>query len=280
MKPGSLLVDVHRGSAEPPFVMIHPVGGTVFFARRFADLLPGDPSMIGLEARGLDGRSEPHTTIEAMAEHYVALLRGRQPSGPYLLGGPSLGGIIAYEMAQRLLALGEEIGLLALFDTWGPGFPPRKPVLSRAREYAGLFAAAPGAGGKAELVASEIGKRIAPARAEKQRLDHDLAAAEPGLGLALRRVHDALLAAGNAYRFAPYPGRIVLFRATTVQDDWVGRSFADETNGFGALARGGVEVIHVPGRHQTIFDEPAVHGLAAAFGPVLARAQEEARGKR
>src|SRR4029450_10760800 len=43
-----------------------------------------------------------------------------QPHGPYFLGGGSLGGIVALEMAQRLQADGEAIGLLTMFDSWGP----------------------------------------------------------------------------------------------------------------------------------------------------------------
>ncbi len=44
-------------------------------------------------------------------------IRGVQPHGPYLLGGYCLGGTIAYEAAQQLHAAGEEVALLALFDT-------------------------------------------------------------------------------------------------------------------------------------------------------------------
>ena len=51
-----------------------------------------------------------------MAAHYVAALRSVRPEGPYLLGGWSLGGIIAFEMAQQLQALGQEVARLAVLD--------------------------------------------------------------------------------------------------------------------------------------------------------------------
>ena len=52
-----------------------------------------------------------------MSEHYLPAIRNIQPQGPYLLGGYSLGGLVAMEMAQALQAAGEEVGLLALLDT-------------------------------------------------------------------------------------------------------------------------------------------------------------------
>ena len=51
-----------------------------------------------------------------MAAAYLAALRTAQSAGPYLLGGWSFGGLVAYEMACHLTAQGHQVGLLALFD--------------------------------------------------------------------------------------------------------------------------------------------------------------------
>jgi thioesterase domain-containing protein len=56
--------------------------------------------------------------IEDLATHYIKEMRLIQPKGPYYLMGLSLGGAIAYEIAQQLMADGQQIGLLALFDTY------------------------------------------------------------------------------------------------------------------------------------------------------------------
>src|SRR5437773_3104337 len=48
-----------------------------------------------------------------------------QPEGPYYVCGASFGGLLAYETAQQLKARGQEVALLALFDTYGPGYPRR-----------------------------------------------------------------------------------------------------------------------------------------------------------
>ena len=56
----------------------------------------------GLQARGVEEGQDPHTRIEDMAACYIEAIRSVQPEGPYLLGGWSMGGEIAFEMAQQL----------------------------------------------------------------------------------------------------------------------------------------------------------------------------------
>src|SRR5207247_2470137 len=56
-------------------------------------------------------------TIEEMAARYLSELRVAQPNGPYRLGGWSMGGVVAFEMAQQLTSLGQEVALLALVDS-------------------------------------------------------------------------------------------------------------------------------------------------------------------
>jgi amino acid adenylation domain-containing protein len=75
-----------------------------------------DQPVHGIQTRGLDGKEKPHTQIEAMALDYIQEIRSIQPNGPYLLVGECIGGLVAYEVAQQLQRLGEEIALLALLD--------------------------------------------------------------------------------------------------------------------------------------------------------------------
>ncbi len=63
----------------------------------------------------------PPFSIETLASAYVDIIRALQPHGPYYLGGFSIGGVLAYEVAQRLIAAGEQIGLLAMLDCALPG---------------------------------------------------------------------------------------------------------------------------------------------------------------
>ncbi|MGZ5056356.1 MAG: thioesterase domain-containing protein, partial [Methylobacter sp.] len=54
---------------------------------------------------------------EEMAAFYLKAIKERFPSGPYRLAGWSFGGLIAFELAQQFKAQGDEVALLALFDT-------------------------------------------------------------------------------------------------------------------------------------------------------------------
>ena len=63
----------------------------------------------------------PDDCIVTMAEVYAAAIRQIQPHGPYLLGGWSMGGLVAVEMARLLQADGEETRLLAMLDTFPIG---------------------------------------------------------------------------------------------------------------------------------------------------------------
>jgi thioesterase domain-containing protein len=56
-------------------------------------------------------------SIEIMAGTYIAAMQRSQPHGPYHIAGWSMGGLVAYEIAQQLHAAGEEVGLVVLFDT-------------------------------------------------------------------------------------------------------------------------------------------------------------------
>ncbi|MET0401564.1 MAG: amino acid adenylation domain-containing protein, partial [Cystobacter sp.] len=120
----ALLVPMSAGRDAPPFFCVHPWEGSVFCYRELAQALEGAVSFLGVQARGVDRVSEPLRRIEDMAALYVAALREAQPEGPYRLGGWSMGGLIAFEMARQLTRAGAEVSLLALIDAPAPATGP------------------------------------------------------------------------------------------------------------------------------------------------------------
>ena len=112
----SPLVGIHLGGSGRPFFCVHPVGGSILCYAGLSRRLGPDQPFYGLQHPGLDGEWAPYTRIEEMASDYLTALRAVQPEGPYLLGGWSLGGIVAFEMAQQLEARGQKVALLALLD--------------------------------------------------------------------------------------------------------------------------------------------------------------------
>lgn len=129
--PWTPLIPIQTGGTKPPLFCPQGAGGNVIVYRKLAQYLGGDQPVYGLQARGLDGREDPYTWIEEMATDYIRHIRTIQPHGPYFLAGLSSGGRVAFEMAQQLRAQGETVGLVAMFDTYGPGFPRLLPPLPR-----------------------------------------------------------------------------------------------------------------------------------------------------
>ncbi len=118
----SSLVPIQASGTKLPFFCIHGLGGDVLSFYDLSHHLGQDQPFYGLQAQGLDGDKQPFTRVEDMAAHYIQEIRTVQPQGPYLLGGLSSGGTIAFEMARQLQAQDQEVALVVLLDTLGPKY--------------------------------------------------------------------------------------------------------------------------------------------------------------
>ena len=107
------------GKAEPrPLFCIHPMMGlSLGFSSLLRHLDPAVP-VYGLQSRGLRGDTRLPGSIEEVAADYLMQIRRIQPEGPYRLVGRSLGGLIGHAIAERLLAMGERVELLAMIDSY------------------------------------------------------------------------------------------------------------------------------------------------------------------
>ncbi len=113
------LVAIQPSGTSLPLFMVPGVGGNVLVFARLARMLGTAQPFYGLQARGLDGKETPFASVPEMAAHYVQEVRRMHPSGPYLIGGVCTGGLIGYEMARQLTALGCQVTLF-MMDTWHP----------------------------------------------------------------------------------------------------------------------------------------------------------------
>ncbi|MEM8720135.1 MAG: amino acid adenylation domain-containing protein [Cyanobacteria bacterium P01_G01_bin.39] len=115
--PWSALVPIQPHGDRPPLFCIHPFGGNVLCYQDLSRHLGNKQPLYGLQAVALNPELEPHTNIESMAAHYIQAIKTVQPQGPYYLCGWSMGGLIAFEMAQQLNQQGEAIAKLAILDS-------------------------------------------------------------------------------------------------------------------------------------------------------------------
>ncbi|MEM7325236.1 MAG: amino acid adenylation domain-containing protein [Actinomycetota bacterium] len=121
------LVPLRETGNRVPLYLIPPAAGTALSFRSFvADADPDQP-LYCFEPLGSDGISEPHDTVEAMADLYLEELLAAQPDGRYRIGGSCLGAIVAWEMAAKLAAAGTPVELLVFLD---PGPPHSGPTWS------------------------------------------------------------------------------------------------------------------------------------------------------
>lgn len=66
-------------------------------------------------------------SVEELAAIYVAEIKRQQPEGPYLVGGYSFGGVVAFEAVRQLLENGNEVEKLFLIDAACPTFVTSLP---------------------------------------------------------------------------------------------------------------------------------------------------------
>jgi len=118
----SALVEIQIGNKlKPPLFLVHPAGGQVYVYRDLVKSLGPNQPVYGLQQVDEEGKiAFNFNCVEDMATSYIEALRVRQPEGPYFFGN-SFGGVIAFEMAQQLNAIGQKVALLAMIDTAGEG---------------------------------------------------------------------------------------------------------------------------------------------------------------
>ncbi|MGE6764045.1 non-ribosomal peptide synthase/polyketide synthase, partial [Corallococcus interemptor] len=272
------LVPLERGEpGHRPLFLVHPGGGNVLayseLARRLGPSLP----IYGLQSRGLDGRPVAES-IEEMASLYLEALRTVQPHGPYQLGGWSLGGVIAYEMARRLREAGEAVDLLALIDAHVPGLTPPSEQDPRFTSEARIRIAF------AQTTATAFGQELsvtAEALAQgddEAMLDHLL---QEGLRArildansgaaqlrALFRVFQANLFAQEKYVPPPYDGTALLLSASEPATG------LPRHRGWEPLVRGGLEVHDVPGSHHELLQDPHLEAIVERLRAILGLASD------
>jgi acyl-CoA synthetase (AMP-forming)/AMP-acid ligase II/thioesterase domain-containing protein/NADP-dependent 3-hydroxy acid dehydrogenase YdfG/acyl carrier protein len=275
-EPAGAPVALKNGSSELALFFIHDSDGSAEIYRELADSLKAPVRVYGLRPYQRDRFPALHTRIADMAKHHVATVRSLQPHGPYLIGGWSQAGVLALEVACQLQAQGETVGLVALFDA--------VDARAAARDR-GLNAVMRSLRGARDTLRSGGWKELA----DRQLKPTALAGVDRARALLLRYYTDRQAPlpwflqhvpvravqslAESGYRPSRFDGRLTLFRAelgqATPDDEPARARCPDAELGWGARATQGVEVIDVPGGHQSMLSAPAVSALAAQLTRAL-----------
>jgi thioesterase domain-containing protein/acyl carrier protein len=282
-RSGSLVAIQPRGSRTPLFC-VHAAGGNVLFYRDLANRLGLEQPLYGLQLLGLGEGGPVHSTVEEMALHYIDEIRRVQSRGPYLVAGACFGGFVAFEMARQLRNSGEEVALVALFDTNGPNYPRLRPITRLLRlerplivirriqhHWRSLSMLDPME--RRAYLRDKIGKTrkglMRVLLRSRNRFNRKVREITIGARPKSLKVHDVIRNAQARYRPKAYPGKITVFRGS---EQPLG-TYPEPTMGWGVMAEE-VEVQEAPGFHAAIISEPRVRVTADLLKKCLAAATE------
>jgi thioesterase domain-containing protein len=252
------------GDLDPLF-LVHAATGMATGYVELSRHLENQRPVYGIQSPALGGRGRPLETVEAMAREYISAIRTVQPTGPYLLGGWSFGGLVGFEMARQLSHQRERVRMLALIDTILPEVMPAVPYEDVPLLVA--FAAHYGM-----TVSLEFLSGVPPA----ERLSHVNKLAKAA-GILAQNASEAELE--NRYRvfvtnvmaaanYSPqhYTGRMTLIRAAEpLTESLAALARRDPSLGWSRYAAVPPEIHFVAGNHMTVMSQSNVHFLAAVL---------------
>jgi amino acid adenylation domain-containing protein len=256
--PWSALVRIRTNGSKPPLFCIHPAGGNVLCYQNLACYLSSEQPVYGLQSVGLNPQNPHHTSIEQMATYYIKEMQTVQPHGPYFLSGWSLGGLVAFEMAQQLKHLGEQTAQLILIDSCPPSMIPRETennAVALLEEFLGEDL-------DLEQDLDLCLEKLQQLEAEElliyaveQALNKNLVPEDFDLAQALYLLTIQKLNVQAIHNYQPqfYSGSIVLLKASETN--------ADFESAWNELVES-METYLVPGNHQNMVRPPHVQILA------------------
>jgi thioesterase domain-containing protein len=257
---------------KPPFFI---VGAATRLVALLRQTICGHPifSLLGDDKVALSG----HYALRDEAGEHVKTILETQENGPYLVGGFSAGGIIAYEVTQQLLALGKQVALLVLFDASNPFF---------MRDYSELSRSLAGLRYTLRFHAANLKKLAVYQR--PSYLAKALWAWRPGLAFLKRTFSRRGLSKGSneadplmtrimaarQYRPKPLSNPTLLFKRSS--DEFLGRH-ADPLYGWGNVITGDLDLCVLEGvEHLDIFSGGNGDVVVNKLGHRLREAFDEA----
>lgn len=271
----SPLVPIKAQGTKPPLFLVHPVGGGVQLYYHLAEYLDIEQPLYGLQNHDSDFCQESeYMSIGEMARHYVQAIKVVCPDGPYMLGGWSMGGIVAFEMALQLKALGDDMGPVVMVDT-----PARFESTTQEATAENCLANDLVLLGKIMARNEKKHLHLSPNELEHtdeeeqiRRFQHALRIQEIGPLHADAAVWRAAVKtflnnykACRAYVPRLYAGEIVHMRATEVMPEKIESArlaFNDPAYGWQPFCTQPITVHWVPGDHILMMSEPNINSLA------------------
>jgi len=276
----SPIVPIRPSGSKPPVFGLYAEDHVLFYYR-LAHAMDADRPFYGIQSLTLAPQAQLPERLEELAARYVVALKRVQPHGPYHLAGHCSGAVLSFEMAQQLVAGGDQVAFLGILDSGAPRIRPL--ALSQLRQdlprslgrYARSALQQLRAGGLRSLA-----RRVRDEVVRPLLLERFLAATRAGMpSLDITRLtaaqRDARLkrlreAWETPYVARPYPGRLTHISSANYAAI---PSKQPRVERWSELAQGGTDRFVTPGTHFSMFRHPEVMSLARLLDRCLEDAE-------
>ncbi|NES23181.1 MAG: hypothetical protein F6K41_30750 [Symploca sp. SIO3E6] len=293
----SSLVKIQPNGTKPPLFIVQVLGEGLRYGLPLARRLGNEQPVYGLSVGVMD--EDAWDLVKDAEEQYLKDIRSIQPKGPYFLAGPFCGGRIVYNMARKLQLQGEQVALVAMFNTIKDPQSSLKKMSTLDKLSAHwnnfLRIGTPYIAKKSQRSIQSLENKLMSSSYKFFKLmrlplpqglkDFAYRVEQSQDREALRKKRRQGLV-GKKHRKAPeeqriqqqmnqqfiftpeiYTGRVTLFRPMEEMN------FHNPDFGWNDLAPGGLEIYDVPGDNYTMFDEPQVKVFAEKLKACLDKAQ-------
>jgi thioesterase domain-containing protein/acyl carrier protein len=252
-----------------PLFCISPIVQGPYSFRPMAKHLGVDRPFFVVRVLPKEGERTP--TVEELASRATQAIRATRPQGPYMLGGYCFGGTIAFETARQLRSMGEEVQMIALFDTPAPGYP--KLLRGHTRNWRRLREVFVGDGARKIIshldMTGRLIKRKVVGQTERRLARFELTDSIPTAG------DIASWQERSTRMYAPRPIDVPITQFIAQDEAISTRILEDPRLGWRELCSGEFHVHRVSGSHGTLLEEPRAVDLARILSGLLRQANPE-----
>lgn len=258
------LVAIQPEGTKKAFICVHGDDANFYMPKYLGDDYP----FYGFFHQGRGGEKIRHTTIQSIAKSYVDELIRLVPSDNYVLGGYSIGGVIAFAMAGILISLGKHIDKLILIDSESPDYMGKRMA---GRHVFSAEISRQGYSKRSSNLTSDLDPVNAFSAKYRDlyfRYGYYLCILLAGLGIRIplwlrnSYIIGVYRRARNTYLPESLEVDVRIIRSTV-------DNFEDYDLGWTRFIRGKMEINELEGNHDTIIQEPQVKYLTEFLRPDL-----------
>jgi amino acid adenylation domain-containing protein len=234
----SALVNIQPLGDKIPIYFIHPAGGHAFCFIPLAREMGTERPFFAVQNIFLHKPYKVEFTLDELSDIYIEEIKRNQPNGPYIIGGWSFGGVVAFDICQKLLAQGDCIEILIMLDSYLPSSGKIKQLMSDD-----------------DLVSLAI--KNGQILTNTKDIHVDIMS-----NIYLQSIHTLF-----TYQAKPYNGEVLLIEASEMDESY--DVTAKDT--WSEILKGNIRIVKSPGNHHSMVKEPNVKILADIIMKILKR---------